>query len=79
MAWALFLALLELSALEASSLLLQHNSRRQGNDLSLALDSYISNTKLLCAPLAEPLYPSSDFGILGKGSATLHQSTELPK
>jgi len=77
--WALYLALLELPASEASILLLQNNSRRQGSDLYHALDSYMSNTKLLRSLLAEPLYPSSNFGTLSKGSITPHESIELPK
>ena len=77
--WALYLARIELPTLEASALLLPHNSRRQGNDLYHAPDSYISNTKFIHAPLAEFLYPSLDFGILGKDSATPRESVELSK
>ncbi len=54
---ALYLALLEHLVLEASTVVLQHKSRRWGNDLDYAPDSYFSNTKLLHAPLVEPLYP----------------------
>ena len=71
--------LLELLALEISTLLLQYNSRRQGNDLYHPLDPYISNTKLLHAPQVELLYLSSNFGTLGKDSTIPRESAELPK
>ena len=76
---ALYLALLELPVSEALALLLQHNLRRYGNDLYHAPGFYISGTKFLRAPLAEPLYLYSIVGTLGKDSATLCESAELPK
>jgi len=71
------LALLELPASEALVLLLQHNLRRLGSDICHAPDLCISGTKLLCATLAELFYHSSNFVILGKDSATAHESAKL--
>ena len=73
---ALYLALLELPALEALALLLQHNSRRLDSDLCHAPDFCISGTKLLRAPLAELFYPSSEFSFREKGFATAHEFVE---
>jgi len=72
------LALLGHPALEASTFLLQHNSQRLGHDLFHAPGFCILGTKLLCAPLVELLYASLDFGTLGKGFATMHESAKLP-